>query len=50
MCKGGGGYNYSCVLNAEITFPYNNHTMAVVATQDISEDQVCVCVCLGGGV
>ena len=33
--------NHSCLPNAEITFPYNNNIMAVVAKEQIATGQVC---------
>lgn len=48
-CEGSGLYNlqsacnHSCVPNAEITFPYNNHVMVLKAVQDIAEDEeICI--------
>jgi hypothetical protein len=32
--------NHSCLPNAEITFPYNNNIMSVVAKEKISSGQV----------
>ena len=33
--------NHSCEPNAEVTFPYNNSTLVLVAMADISENEVC---------
>ena len=35
--------NHSCVPNAEITFPYGNHRLALKATREINpEDEICI--------
>lgn len=48
-CEGSGLYslqstcNHSCLPNAEITFPYNNNVMAVVAKEKIpSGQEICI--------
>ncbi|XP_060076891.1 histone-lysine N-trimethyltransferase SMYD5-like [Ylistrum balloti] len=48
-CEGSGLYrlqsacNHSCLPNAEITFPHNNHCLALVATEDIqTEEEICI--------
>ena len=33
--------NHSCEPNAEVTFPYNNSTLVLVAMTDIAENEVC---------
>ncbi|XP_002163562.2 histone-lysine N-trimethyltransferase SMYD5 isoform X1 [Hydra vulgaris] len=49
-CEGSGLFkmqsrcNHSCYPNAEATFPYNNSTLVLVATEDITKDEeICVC-------
>ncbi|XP_033756750.1 SET and MYND domain-containing protein 5-like [Pecten maximus] len=49
-CEGSGLYrlqstcNHSCLPNAEITFPHNNHCLALVATEDIQPgEEICIC-------
>jgi len=49
-CEGSGLYqlqsccNHSCLANAEVTFPYNNSTLVLVAVQDIMPDEeICIC-------
>ncbi|XP_064631113.1 histone-lysine N-trimethyltransferase SMYD5-like [Lineus longissimus] len=49
-CEGSGLYalqstcNHSCVPNAEVTFPHNNHVLEMIATQDIKAGQeICIC-------
>lgn len=35
--------NHSCIPNAEITFPYGNHRLALKATKNINpEDEICI--------
>jgi len=48
-CEGSGLYliqsacNHSCEPNAEVTFPYNNSTLVLVAMADISEnEEICI--------
>eukprot|EP00112_Aurelia_sp_Birch-Aquarium-sp1_P022172 Seg6154.1 transcript_id=Seg6154.1/GoldUCD/mRNA.D3Y31 product="SET and MYND domain-containing protein 5" protein_id=Seg6154.1/GoldUCD/D3Y31 len=48
-CEGSGLYltqsccNHSCDPNAEVTFPYNNSTLVLVALNDIEEnEEICI--------
>lgn len=34
--------NHSCEPNAEVTFPYNNATLVLVALKDIAENEACI--------
>ena len=34
--------NHSCEPNAEVTFPFNNSTLVLVAVKDIAENEVTV--------
>ncbi|XP_076103229.1 protein-lysine N-trimethyltransferase SMYD5-like [Mytilus galloprovincialis] len=49
-CEGSGLYllqstcNHSCIPNAEITFPNNNHKLVLVAKENISQgEEICTC-------
>ncbi|XP_069140242.1 histone-lysine N-trimethyltransferase SMYD5-like [Argopecten irradians] len=53
-CEGSGLYrlqsacNHSCLPNAEITFPHNNHCLVLEATEDIKMgEEICICYLSG---